>query len=265
MKISLELVPRTESYICEQALFVEKNIPQISAVNFPDLLRFDIRSWDACRVVGHSPLERIAHLRAIDFDMHQPFPLTGFLKENRIRKALVIEGDKPQDMKHAIYPTSSVELIRKLKKEVGDITIYAAFDPYRNNIRYELEYLSQKTEAGASGFFSQPFFDLRLLEIYSEYLEGHDVYWGISPVTSEQSKLYWETRNRAIFPKSFAPTIDWNVRFGQEVMNFCQKNCFNLYLMPIKIDLKKYLMRLFQQHTDNTDETDLHKFSIINH
>ena len=246
MKISLELVPRSKRYICEQVAFVEQAIPQISAINFPDLLRFDIRSWKACRMMAHSPLERIAHLRAIDFDIHQPFPLTAFLKENRIRKALVIEGDKPQDMKHVVYPTSSVDLIRKLKKEVGDITIYAAFDPYRNNIRYELEYLKQKIEAGATGFFSQPFFDLRLLEIYSEYLEGQDVYWGISPVTGERSKLYWETRNRAIFPKSFVPTLDWNVRFGQEVINFCQKSGFNLYLMPIRVNLTDYLKKLFE-------------------
>ena len=245
MKISLELVPRTEQYICEQADFVETSIPQISAVNFPDLLRFDIRSWDACRMVAHSALDRIVHLRAIDFDVHKPFPLTDFLKEHHIRKALVIEGDKPQDMRHTIYPTSSVDLIRKLKREAGDITIYAAFDPYRNNIRYELEYLQQKLEAGATGFFSQPFFDLRLLEIYSEYLESQEVYWGISPITGERSKLYWETRNRAIFPKSFMPTLDWNVRFGQDVINFCRKSNFNLYLMPIKIDLKDYLRKLF--------------------
>jgi len=245
MKISLELVPRTEQYICDQVTFVEKNIPQISAINFPDLLRFDIRSWDACRMVAHSTLDRIVHLRAIDFDIRQPFPLSDFLKEHHIRTALVIEGDKPQDMRHTIYPTSSVDLIRKLKREAGDLTIYAAFDPYRNNIRYELEYLQQKIEAGAKGFFSQPFFDLRLLEIYSEYLEGQDVYWGISPITGERSKLYWETRNRAIFPKSFVPTLDWNVRFGQEVMDFCRKKNFNLYLMPIKIDLKEYLRKLF--------------------
>jgi methylenetetrahydrofolate reductase (NADPH) len=247
MKISLELVPRTEQYICEQVAFVEQAVPDISDINFPDLLRFNIRSWDACRMVAHSPLDRIVHLRAIDFDIHRPFPLTDFLKENHIKKALVIEGDKPQDMKHVIYPTSSIDFIRKLKREVGDINIYAGFDPYRNNIRYELEYLWQKVEAGVVGFFSQPFFDLRLLEIYAEYLEGQDVYWGISPVIGERSKLYWETRNRAIFPKSFAPNIEWNVRFGQEVMNFCRKNNFNLYLMPIKIDLTDYLKKLFER------------------
>ena len=246
MEISLELVPRSEQYICEQVSFVEKNISNITAINFPDLLRFEIRAWDACQMMVHSSLERIVHLRAIDFDMHQPFPLTDFLKKHNITKALVIEGDKPQDMKHTIYPTSSIDLIRKLKAEIGDITVYAAFDPYRNNIRYELEYLWQKKEVGATGFFSQPFFDVRLLEIYSEYLEGQDVYWGVSPVTGQQQKLYWETRNRAVFPKSFVPSFEWNVRFGQQVIDFCQKNNFNLYLMPIAIHLKHYLKNLFE-------------------
>ncbi len=245
MEISLELVPRDEQYIREQIAFVEREIPHISVINFPDLMRFNIRSWDACQMVGNSPLDRIAHLRAIDFDIHQPFPLVDFLKKHHIRKVLVIEGDKPQDMRHVIYPTSSVDFIRKLRKEVEGIKIYAAFDPYRNNIRYELEYLWQKIEAGATGFFSQPFFDLRLLEIYSEYLEGQDVFWGISPVTGERSKLYWETRNRAIFPKSFTPTLEWNVTFGRQVIDFCHKHNFNLYLMPIKVDLTDYLIELF--------------------
>lgn len=245
MNISLELVPHSEQKIGEQTAFVEQNIRQISAINFPDLLRFDIRSWEACRMISHSSLERIAHLRAIDFNMRQPFPLIDFFKKYHIKQALVIEGDKPQDMKHTVYPGSSVSLIQKLKKEIDDLTIYAAFDPYRNNIRYELEYLRQKFDAGASGFFSQPFFDLRLMEIYAEYLEGHDIYWGISPVTGEMSRLYWETRNRAIFPKSFVPSLDWNINFGKEAITFCQKNHFNLYLMPINVNLHVYLSKLF--------------------
>ncbi len=245
MEISLELVPRDGQYIREYVAFVEREIPQISAINFPDLMRFDIRAWDACRMINHTSLDKIAHIRAIDFDQHHPFPLTDFLKENNITKVLVIEGDKPQDMKRQIYPTTSIDMIRKLKREVDGIMIYAAFDPYRNNIRYELDYLDEKLQAGACGFFSQPFFDLRLLEIYSEYLTGLDVFWGISPVTSEKSKSYWETRNRAIFPKDFEPNLEWNVRFGKQVIDFCLQRNFNLYLMPIKIDLTDYLKKLF--------------------
>ena len=247
MKISLELVPRSREYICEQVHYVENTIPEISEINFPDLLRFDIRAWEACQMMGESKLEKIAHIRAIDFDLSKPFTLINFLRENNIKKVLVIEGDKPEDLPQAVYyPTTSIDLIRTFKKQAQDITVYAAFDPYRNNIRYELEYLHQKKEAGAKGFFSQPFFDLRLLEIYSEYLENEDVYWGVSPVTSKGAKQYWETRNRAVFPKSFDATLDWNVKFGQKVMNFCRSNGFNLYLMPINIDLEEYLTGFFE-------------------
>jgi methylenetetrahydrofolate reductase (NADPH) len=245
MDISLELVPQSEPYIREQTELVQREGFPISAINFPDLMRFDIRSWEACRMISFSPLSKIAHLRAIDFDIHQVFPLVGFFAENKIEKVLVIEGDKPQDMKRKIYPTTSIELIHKLKNEAPGIKIYAGFDPYRNNIRYEMEYLMQKAEAGAEGFFSQPFFDLRLLEIYSEFMSDMDVFWGISPVTGEKSRLYWETRNSAIFPKAFEPTMEWNIRFGRQVMDFCLQRHFNLYLMPIRIQLEEYLKGLF--------------------
>lgn len=245
MEISLELVPRSRQYIREHVAYVEQAIPQISTVNFPDLLRFDIRAWDACSMSGCSRLDRIAHLRAIDFDLNRPFPLKEFLNENEISKVLVIEGDRPLNDEKVVYPTRTIDFIHKLQSEVKGLKIYAAFDPYRTNIRYELDYLEQKTEAGVTGFFSQPFFDLRLLEIYSEYLEGRDIFWGISPVTSEGSKSYWELRNRAIFPKSFRPTLEWNIRFGRQVMDFCMERNFNLYLMPIKIELADYLNGLF--------------------
>ncbi|MDR1672583.1 MAG: methylenetetrahydrofolate reductase [Bacteroidales bacterium] len=245
MEISLELVPQDEAYIREQTAFAERAVPQISIINFPDLMRFDIRSWEACRMVGNSPLGKIVHIRAIDFDLNQPFPLSRFFADNHIDKILVIAGDKPQDMKRRMYPTNSVDFIRKLSHEIPDVKIYAGFDPYRNNIRHEMEYLMQKMDAGAAGFFSQPFFDLRLLEIYAEYIQNKDVFWGVSPVMSDRSKAYWETRNSAIFPESFTPTLEWNIRFGKQVIEFCKQQNFNLYLMPIRIDLPVYLKELF--------------------
>jgi methylenetetrahydrofolate reductase (NADPH) len=92
---------------------------------------------------------------------------------------------------------------------------------------------------------SQPFFDLRLLEIYAEYLEGKNVFWGVSPALSESNRRYWESRNRAIFPRNFRPDMYWNVDFGRRVLDFCETRRFNLYLMPIKIDLASYLQGLF--------------------
>jgi methylenetetrahydrofolate reductase (NADPH) len=272
MLISLEAVPRNQDALLNTAA-IARAFPSIDIINVPDLLRFPVRSWDACASLAEELPGRvyIPHIRAIDFDMNEPFPLTGFFRAHNIGRVLVIAGDPPAatgplsngptseprtaatgghtrnapQTVHKTYPTETAPFIRKLKAEIPELTVYAAFDPYRSNIRYELDYLQEKEDAGAEGFMSQPFFDLRLLEIYAEYLEGKQVFWGISPVLSESSRAYWESRNRAIFPKSFCPEMDWNVNFGKKVIRFCEANKFNLYLMPIKVDVKAYLAGLF--------------------
>jgi hypothetical protein len=40
------------------------------------------------------------------------------------------------------------------------------------------------------------------------------VYWGITSVTSDRSQRYWLTRNRAVFPAGFEPTLAWHRRFA---------------------------------------------------
>lgn len=246
MQISLEIVPRDYALLDETIGFLSNNIPQISTINIPDLLRFDIRAWEACSRINEKGFSSIAHVRAIDFDLHKPFPFVDYFRAHKINQILVIQGDLPQDMTHKVYPTQTIDFIKKLKAEMPEVTIYGAFDPYRNNIKYELDYLKQKVQAGADGFMSQPFFDTRLLEIYSEYLEGQKVFWGVSPVTSLKSQNYWETRNRAIFPKSFKPTLEWNIDFGKQILEYCDKHNFDLYLMPIKVEIDDYLTRLFK-------------------
>ncbi|MDR2742805.1 MAG: methylenetetrahydrofolate reductase [Treponema sp.] len=253
MQISLEAVPRNRGAL-EEAVTAAAAFPQIGVINVPDLLRFSLRSWDACGILaeltaarnGGSPApDLLPHIRAIDFDLNEPFPRRDLFRALGINRALVIAGDPPRDGTRRTYPTETAAFIRKLKTEMPELRVYAAFDPYRSNIRYELEYLRIKEEAGATGFMSQPFFDLRLLEIYAEYLEGKEIFWGVSPVLSGANRNYWESRNRAVFPKAFRPTLEWNVEFGRRVLDFCAKNRFNLYLMPIKGDLNAYLDGLF--------------------
>jgi methylenetetrahydrofolate reductase (NADPH) len=247
MVVSLEAVPRSTEALAQTAGAV-KRYSSISIINVPDLLRFSLRSWEACARLAETLPDKtfIPHIRAIDFDMGKPFPLVDLFRSKRISKILVIAGDPPRNVvDHNIYPTKTVPFIRKLKKEMPELQIYAAFDPYRSNIRYEFDYLKEKEEAGAVGFMSQPFFDLRLLEIYAEYLEGKEVFWGISPILSLASRNYWEERNRAVFPKSFEPVMEWNVSFGKQVTGFCKERGFNLYLMPIKVDVPAYLEGLF--------------------
>jgi methylenetetrahydrofolate reductase (NADPH) len=254
MKISLELVPRDAESLAA-AVKMAARFSQIGSINIPDLVRFPLRPWDACEILGDrfsgapgSPQdagpELIPHLRAIDFDPVLPFPHTGFFLSRGITKALVIAGDPVKNRR--TYVTETTAFIKKLRAELPALELYAAFDPYRSNIRYELDYLKAKEDAGAMGFMSQPFFDLRLLEIYAEYMEGRNVYWGISPVLSESSRAYWESRNRAIFPRAFRPDLSWNLDFGRQVLNFCEAGGFNLYLMPINIDIPPYLEGLFR-------------------
>jgi methylenetetrahydrofolate reductase (NADPH) len=244
MLISLEAVPRNNETLSQTAKIVQR-FPFIDIINVPDLLRFPTRSWEACAFLANDLpcTDYIPHIRAIDFDMEKPFPLIDFFREKNIRKALVIAGDPPKNNEKT-YPTKTVPFISKLKREMPELTVLAAFDPYRANIRYELDYVKEKEDAGASGFMSQPFFDLRLLEIYAEFLEGKLVFWAISPVISGSSRNYWEERNRAIFPKSFRPDMDWNIDFGGQVIDFCEKRGFNLYLMPVKVDIQTYLAGL---------------------
>ena len=252
MIVSLEAVPRNREAL---AVSVKAALafPEIGLVNVPDMPRFSIRSWEACGIITGaqevSPrLLPMPHIRAIDFDISKTFPHIEYFRKLGITQALVISGDPPEDSAvHKVYPTETPAMIKKLKTEIPELKIFAAFDPYRTNIRYELDYLKAKEDAGADGFFSQPFFDLRLMEIYAEYLEGKNVYWGISPVLSGASRNYWESRNRAVFPRSFRPDLFWNVEFGRRVLDFCKEKGFNLYLMPIRVDLDSYLAGLFSK------------------
>ncbi|MDR1788451.1 MAG: methylenetetrahydrofolate reductase [Treponema sp.] len=243
MDVSLEIVPRSEEALREGAA-VGAAYPAITCINIPDLLRFPLRSWEACGLVDGRGRDLIPHLRARAFDPAAPFPLKALFEKAGIRKALVIAGD-PLAGEAASDGSPSINFIKKLKTEMPALELYAAFDPYRTNIRFELDYLAAKEEAGAAGFMSQPFFDLRLLEIYAEYLEGKRVFWGIAPVLNAANRAYWESRNRAIFPRSFRTDLAWNVDFGREVLAFCAAHNFNLYLMPIKVDLSAYLDGLF--------------------
>ncbi|MDR0784257.1 MAG: methylenetetrahydrofolate reductase [Treponema sp.] len=247
MLISLEAVPRSKEAL-EEAAKAAQNFAEINIINVPDLLKFPLRSWEACAILAGKTASCIPHIRAIDFALDKPFPLIKFFRERGVKRVLVIAGDAPKNGEREVFPTQTIPFIGKLKQEMSELRIYAAFDPYRSNIRYEIDYLKAKEDAGVEGFMSQPFFDTRLLEIYAEFLEQKNVFWGVSPALSEQSRLYWESRNRAVFPKQFSPTMEWNVNFGRQVVEFCKTHGFNLYLMPIKVDIQAYLSGLFLKY-----------------
>lgn len=240
MRISIELVPRNEADLRAQLEDV-KTFTRVDTVNIPDITRFPIRSWQGCARALDTVSHAIPHLRAIDFNLAKALPASADLNRHGLNEVLVVAGDAPADMSRTVYTTTSIDLIRKLRAEQSDLTVYGAFDPYRQGFQAERAYAKQKLEAGASGFFTQPFFDVRLMEIYAEQLDGLNVFWGVTTVTSRRSQLYWQSRNRAIFPADFEPTLDWNRRLARDALAFTEMHGGNIYFMPIRASIADYL------------------------
>jgi len=220
---------------------VSSHFPSIERINIPDILRFDLRSWQGCAIAGKIFPKTIPHVRAIDFDPNAPILIEPELCREEIEAVLVITGDLPQDMAHKVYRTSCLEMIRRLKRELPQLKIYAGMDPYRSGIKEEIDYLKAKLDAGAEAFFTQPFFDLRLMEIYQGFMQDCIIYWGVSPVLTENSQNYWENKNNAVFPPDFEPTLEWNRGFAQQALQFAEAHGDNVYFMPIRTDIAAYL------------------------
>lgn len=240
-KIAVELVPRDLAIFEEELKAIKADIPDVDFINIPDLLSCDIRSWDGAGIAKKYFKDAVPHLRAMDFDFTCELPIKDKLKEYDIKEVLVIEGDPPQTMTHQVYPTNSTDIIKKFSDEMPDIKVYAGIDQYRSSIKEEEYRIRRKMLAGAKGFFTQPFFDMRYLEIYADILDGMDIYWGVSPVLSQRSVSYWRNKNNVIFPKDFEPTLEWNVAFARKVVEFAKAHNQNVYLMPIKAKIMPYL------------------------
>ncbi|HEX7002589.1 MAG TPA: methylenetetrahydrofolate reductase [Trueperaceae bacterium] len=240
MRISIELVPRNETDLRAQLAEVE-SLPRVDTVNIPDISRFELRSWQSCGAARESVDRVIPHLRAIDVDLERPVAAARELECGGVEEALVVAGDVPADMSRRVYATSTLDLIRKLRREHPSLALYAAFDPYRQGMLAERTYADQKLEAGAIGLFTQPFFDVRLMEVYAEQLAGIEVFWGVTSVLSMRSRRYWQTRNRAVFPAGFQPTLEWNRRLAKDALTFVETHGGNIYFMPIRAGIGEYL------------------------
>jgi methylenetetrahydrofolate reductase (NADPH) len=153
----------------------------------------------------------------------------------------VILGDNPEIVSQSEHPCDSIELIKKIKKEAPEIKVYAGIDQWRDGFEEEFEYIQEKLDAGADGFFTQPFFDLELMEKYAKRLQGTHVFWGLAPVIRESSKHYWETKNNIVFPEDFECTMDWNKDFAKKVLGYTKTDNFHVYFCPITVDFVEYL------------------------
>jgi methylenetetrahydrofolate reductase (NADPH) len=247
MRVSIELVPRDAETLRVQ---VDETLclgPRVAVTNLPDLLRFDLRSWDAaCLARDHArlagrDLTAVPHVRAMDVDVGRAWRPAAGMAAAGIRDVVVIQGDPPVDMRHAVTGSTSLDVIAKLRREHPDWTIYAALDPYRQGIAQERDYALRKLDAGADGFFTQPFFDLRLMGAWQDVLPRVSIFWGVTSVTSVRSMRYWTVRNRAVFPAGFEPTLAWHRRFAADVVRFAEEHDTDLYFMPIRVGIGDWL------------------------
>jgi len=245
-RISLELVPRDEKTLITDLLCIKNNFPLVETVNVPDIIRFPIRSWEGCKIAADYAPQQIPHIRAIDFSMKEPESLVKIINDYSLKEVLVVSGDPPQDLSRKVYRTATTTVIRFLKQHFSGLKVYAALDPYRSGLKGEMNYLHKKVEAGADAFFTQPFFDVRYMELYAEQLQGIEMYWGVSPVLGERSRSYWENRNHAFFPKDFEPVLEWNIAFAREALEWVRSRGDNIYFMPIRTDLNNYLSGIFR-------------------
>lgn len=241
MRISVELVLRNKELFLREVEEVKKNFPLVEVLNIPDLTRYPLRSWEGCSIAKPFFEYVIPHIRARDIDRNAPFIFKDKLTEDGVGEVLVIAGDQQEDSPDTVRDRATLDIISKFKKEMPQVKIYAGIDPYRGSFNEEAEYIRMKIDSGVSGFFTQPFFDLREVESFVPLVKNVEVFWGITPVLNKGMKDYWEKVNKVLFPEDFEISLDWNRNFAREMLSFAGSNNFNVYFMPIKIDVVKYL------------------------
>lgn len=246
-RISVELVPRSEESVRSEMSQVAQRLSGVDTINIPDLLKFDLRSWQATEVAREAvsrgdgtAYRTIPHIRAADVDPDAPLPMAD--EARRTGELLIVSGDDADYFHSSTYPVDAVDVIRRVKSELPDVTIYAGLDPYRQAMTTEMRYLDRKLAAGASGIFTQPFFDTHLMAAWAAVLpEDIDVWWGATSVTTSGAMGYWRRRNRVVFPAGFDSSMPWQRDFARRVVDFARERGHHAYLMPVRASVVDYL------------------------
>ena len=128
--LSIELVPRALDQLLAQAEQVVAEFADITWLNIPDIKRLPVRSHEAAVAATRLPLRVIPHVRARDRSVEESIQLLLQLKEAGVKDALIITGDRFGNDPDAPYPTS-LDLLREASGRLGEMKLWAAFDPYR--------------------------------------------------------------------------------------------------------------------------------------
>ncbi|NQY74980.1 MAG: methylenetetrahydrofolate reductase [Candidatus Margulisbacteria bacterium] len=241
----VEMVPRDIDALKKDAAEILNLFPEVTGFNIPDVLRLENRSYDAVRSLLEIDIDAIPHIRCIDHPIPKTLDIITSLVDVGLTSVLLISGDIPSSPSAETHPIKTTAVVEAVKSKLPNLNVYSALDPYRNSIQKELQYCQDKTNAGADGFFTQPFFDARLASIYLEQLSKSTVFVGLSPVTSPQSYAYWETKNHVVFPDTFEPNLAHNIQLGKHILGATDEHKQHSYFMPIKTEPIPYLTGIF--------------------
>ena len=243
----LELVPRDLDQCLALAKDVDTQFDVIQGFNIPDILRVPHRSHDVAGLFLENGLDVIPHIRTIDRPIEDTLKLIEPLVDRGLKRVLFVTGDIPSNLSFKIYKHSPEELIQASKKRFPNLKVYAGLDPYRTKLIDELNCAHSRLEVGADGLFSQPFFCPNLAQFFLKQLKKADLFLGISPVLTEGSFTYWQTRNQAVFPGDFALSMDRNIEIALEIIEESKHRDQHVYLMPIKTDVIPYLESVYNR------------------
>ena len=97
-RIAVEIIPRDAASL-QADIEVIKKYPQVDCVNIPDLMSFELKSWQAARITQPA-LPTIPHVRAMDIDLSKPLPMNQRGSDNRGRPAERFNAHSLSDRDH---------------------------------------------------------------------------------------------------------------------------------------------------------------------
>lgn len=239
--VFLELVPTEINKLINDSHWAMNSFPQINGINVPDILRINNRSYTACEYLAKENINCIPHIRICDFSTEELHQRCQNLLMANIQNILLISGDPPPNPLQPVYKHNIISVIKELSAAYTNLSIYAGHDPYRQSFKEEFSYSEKKLAAGAKGLFTQPLFDVNLVNILLDQCNPCEWFIGISPVLTEKSYNYWTSRNNVVFPPHFNLSLNYNIKIAKDIIQQCKEKNQHNYIMPITCKLSPYL------------------------
>lgn len=232
--VSLELIPRSFDSLYEDAC-IAAQYSEITHINIPHLNRFPVSSIEAELFLRNEFGSRFILI---------PHLVSDYIRGTNSRYSgtcLLVSGDEYSDVPLAARETPHLVCLI-------DGCCYVAVDQYRGESIDEIMYLSKKIGNGACGVFTQPFFCRNEIENWDKKLPRDiEVFYGLSPVVNEKSRIYWEEKNKVIFPKNFDFSMESHIAFTKTIISWAAVANRGVYLMPIRVSVKEYLRGVFNK------------------